>query len=204
MELVEERGVGRQVRLDEGARVLVSGRRRQQALATEDTPRIRIGHEDGPMRGIEQNGVDRLRAKPRHRQELPPQRPEGRSPEAVEAAAEPDEQPFRERTQPTGLQTVRAGGANHVGQLGLRDGHEPLGREQSPLAKRRHRARGARPGGVLGEDRTDCNLEGGAARPPVLRAVSSEQVTIEPQQPGLHRIMRRPGNRPSRPQHRAG
>ncbi|HEX9818449.1 MAG TPA: hypothetical protein VGD07_02400, partial [Methylomirabilota bacterium] len=52
VKLVEEGGIGRQVRLEERPRLLVPGGARQQAVAHEDAARIGVGHEQRPAGGV--------------------------------------------------------------------------------------------------------------------------------------------------------
>jgi len=189
------------VRLDERARVFVSGGRGQQSLLRERTTRIGIGDEDGPVGRVEEDGVDGLGAEAGHAQQLPAQPAERRPAQPVKASLEARQQPFGERVQPPGLQTVGPGRADHLGQLGLRHGGQSRRRQQAARAQRDDRAGGVRPGGVLREDRARSDLEGGAPGPPVLRPMAAQQVAVQVQQPRLDGIVRWSGNRPAHAQH---
>jgi hypothetical protein len=201
VELVEERGIGGQVRLEEGAGVLVPAAAGKQAMALEHPARVGVGHEDRPAGRVEQDRVGRLRPQAAETEQLAPQRRQRRPAERAEVAAAACEQPGGELEQPVGLEPVGAGGPDQPRQGGGRAGGQAPGRQQAARAQRGDRPCRSRPGGVLREDRADGDLERRAGRPPVLRAVMGEQAPVEPEQARLDRIAWRPGNPAPRGQH---
>src|SRR4030095_15438208 len=62
VQLVEERGIRRQVGLEKPARLLVPTTAGHEPVTREHTARVRVGHEDGPAGRIEKDGIGRLRA----------------------------------------------------------------------------------------------------------------------------------------------
>jgi hypothetical protein len=93
VELGEERGIGGQVGLDEAPRLLVGRRGGQEPMTGEDAPRVRVGHEHGPVRRVEKDGVGGLRPESRDGEQLAPQGAQGRRAQPGEASAEPLHQP---------------------------------------------------------------------------------------------------------------
>jgi hypothetical protein len=188
VQLVEERGIRRQVRFEKGARGLIARVRGDQPMPREHAPRVGVGDEDRAVRGIEEDGVGGLGTHPRHREQLGTQGPERRAPQAAKPSVEPMEEPARELTKPPCLQLVRAGAPNDRGQLCFRHGHEPLGIEQPPRAQRGDGERSIRPRGVLREHRADGDLVRAAARPPALPPEAAQEGDVKAQDPGFDGI----------------
>jgi hypothetical protein len=178
--------------LEKVARVLVAGAVGQQSVAREQPARVGVGHEHRPARRVQQDGVDGFGTESSDPEHLAPERGERRAAHALEATAETLQQPAGEGLEPARHEPVRAGGADDLGQLGLFERGQALGIEQPACAQGRHRVSGVDPGGVLGQDRSHGDLEGRAGRPPALRSVATGQRHVEPQQPRLRRIRRRP------------
>jgi len=196
MKLLEQRGVRRQMRLEQAAGLLVSGLPRQQAVSRQDAADVRVRHEHRTAHRVEQDRVDRLGPESGNGEQLATQRRQRRSPQPAEPAVEPLQQPSRERLKPPRLDAVEPGGADGLPELGPTDGGQAFGTEEPARAQRRHRARRARPGRMLCEHGTDGDLVGGPSRPPALRPEASLERDVGTQQPCLHRIRRRPGNVP--------
>src|ERR1051325_10321875 len=97
VQLVEERGIGRQVLLEERARLVVAGGGPQQAMPDEHAARVRVGNGYGTPRRVEENRVDGLRAEAGDREQFRAERPQGGASEAAEAAAEAGDEPGGER-----------------------------------------------------------------------------------------------------------
>jgi hypothetical protein len=201
VELVEQRRIRGQVRLEERSRLLVAGAGRQQAVAREHAPGVGVRDEDGATGGVQQDRVDRFRPQAGHAEQLTAQRPERRPPHAPEVAAEADKEPAREVEQPAGLQPVGPGRANELGHRRVIARGEPTRRQHAARAQRVHGASCAGPGRVLREDRADGDLEGRSRRPPALRSVPGQQPAVETQEARLDPVARRSGNRTPRAQH---
>ena len=194
MQLVEERGIRRQMRLQECARRLVPGARRDQPVARQHASRIGVGHEDGTARRIQQDRVDGLGTEARHGAELGAQGREGRPTDPVEPPAEPREEPACEVTETARLQPVGARAADDAGKRGLRHGEEPARIEEPARAQRRDGTRRVRPRRVLREHGPGGDLVRAAARPPALRAEAAQEASVQAQQSRLDRITRWAGN----------
>ncbi len=106
--LVEERRIGGQVRLDEGADRLVAAVAADQPMPGQHAPRILVDDEHRTPGGVEQDGVGRLRPDAGHPQQILPKGAEGRAPHLLEAPVEALEQPAGEGAQPAGLQAIRS------------------------------------------------------------------------------------------------
>jgi hypothetical protein len=178
--------------LEERSRLLVAGPVGEKAVDREQAARVRVGDEYRTARRVQQDRVHGLGAEPDDRQHLPAQDEERRAAHAAEAAAEPLEQPARERLEPSRLESIGAGGPDQLGQRAFGERGEALGTEQPARAQRRHRAGGARPRGVLSQDGSHGDLVRSARRPPTLRPEPASQRDVEPQEPRLRRIHRRP------------
>jgi hypothetical protein len=195
VKLVEQRGIGRQVPLDEGAHLLVPGPLRHEPVTGEHAPRVGVGDEDRATSGIEQDGVDRLGPEPGNAEQLLSKPPERDHAHCREPAVEAMEQEPREGLELARLQAMRAGRPHHGRQRGIADGVETVRIEELRGAKPRDRARRAGPRRVLGEHRAQGDLERRPARPPVLRTEPTLERTEETQQTDLDRVRRRPGDR---------
>ena len=182
--------------LEERPRVLVAGAVGQKAVTREQPSRVRVGHEHGAARRVQEDRVHGLGAEPDNREHLPPEGNEWRAAQGGEAPAEPLEEPAGEPLKSPRLEPIRPGGADHLGQLGLGERGKALGTEQTARAQRGHRAGGVRPRGVLGQDGSDRHLVGRPGRPPVLRPEPVPERDVEAQQPCLRGIRRRPRNLP--------
>src|SRR5262245_49037711 len=125
VEFVEERGIGRQVSFDEGARLLVTGLAPGETMSSQNPPRIGIGDEDGPAGRVEQNGVDRLRAEPGYAQQLAAQRGQRLAAQPLPAASEPFEQPHREVVNALRLEPIGPRRADHRREVADLDRDEP-------------------------------------------------------------------------------
>lgn len=195
VEFAEQGGIGGQMGLDEATRLLVAGGVGYEAVTSEKRPRGRVGDKDRAAGGEEQDRVHRFRAEPGNRQHLPPECRQRRPAHAVEAAAEALDQPSGEDLEPPGLDPRRSGNADDRGQLGVGERGEAVRAEQTARPQGRLRVRGIRPRRVPGEHGPHRHLvrrpnqHGGpdTAEPPLQRHV-------EPQQPRLRRIRRRPRN----------
>ena len=194
MELVEQRRVGRQMRLDHAACLLVSRVAREHAVTLQRAACIRVGHEDGSPRGIEQDGIHRLGPEPRNSEHLPAQGRERHPAHAAHASAETRQQPPAEGLQPSCFDPIGSRRADDRGESGLAHGGDAIGTEEPPRAQRGHRASGVRPRRVLGEHGADRDLVRRPSRPPVLRPKAPLERHVQPQQLRLHRIRRRPRN----------
>src|SRR5207247_2140944 len=166
VQLVEERRIGRQVRLHELARGLVVRGPRQQPVTRQDAARVGIRDEDGATGGVEQDRVDRFRPEPGHGQQLAAHGAERRATHPLEASAEAREQPRREAAQAPGLEPVRSRRSDRFRDHALRSGGERARGQQSPRAQGGHGAGGLAPRGVLREDGARRDLERAAPRPP--------------------------------------
>jgi hypothetical protein len=178
--------------LEERSRLLVAGPVGEKAVDREQAARVRVGDEYRTARSVQQDRVDGLGAEPDDRQHLPAQGEERRAAHAAEAAAEPLEQPARERLEPPRLESIGAGGPDQLGQLAFGERVNALGTQQPARAQRRHRAGGARPRGVLSQDGPHRNLVRSARRPPALRPEPARERDVEPQEPRPRGIHRRP------------
>jgi hypothetical protein len=202
VQLVEQRGVGGQVRLEERPGPLVVRAGRQQPVADQHPTGVGVGREDGTAGRVQEDRVGGLGSQTRHPQQLAPQRSQRRPAHRAELAREARQEPAGEGLQAVGLEPVRPGGAHERGQRGEARGGKPSRPQQAPRAQRPHGAGRARPGGVLGEDRPHGDLERGAGRPPALRAVMPQQRPVQAQQASLERIARWTGDASPRSQHR--
>jgi hypothetical protein len=186
-----ERGIRRQVRLDERPRLLVRRRAGQEAVTREQASRVRVGHEDRTMGGVDEDRVRRLPAQPRDGQQLASQGAQRRAPQAGEASPEACHEPSCEGLQPRRLEPVRPRRADDVGDCALVHGRHPIGPQQPMPPECFDGPRGVRPRGVLGEDRPDRDLVRRAARPPVLGTEAGQEIDVKPQQAGLDGVQRR-------------
>jgi hypothetical protein len=178
--------------LEERACVLVSRAVGEKAVDREQAARVRVGDEHRTARRVQQDRVHGLGAEPDDRQHLPAQGDEGRAAHAAEAAAEPLDQPAREGLESPRLQPIRPRRANHLRQLLFGERGQALGTQKPASPQRGHRASGARPRGVLGQDGAHRDLVRSARRPPALRPEAARERDVEPQQPRFRGIYRRP------------
>src|SRR5439155_24360033 len=135
VKLVEERGIGRQVRLQPGAGFLVRRVRGNRAVAGQDAPGVRVRDEDGPADGVKQDRVGRFGTEPGDRQQARAQHRKVRLAHPVELPAVPIEQPASQRQKTPGLQPVGAGRPDHARELLLWQGGDALERQESPGAE---------------------------------------------------------------------
>jgi len=191
VELAQERGIRGKVRLDERTGLLVRGRGGQQAMTREQASRVGVGHEDGPVRGIEKDRIRGLRTQPGDAEQLPPQRPQRSAPQAHEPSAEARHQPSTEELQPRGLQPIRSRRPDDLAEGGVVHRSHAVGAQQIVAAERRDGVRGVGPRGVLGQDRPHRDLVGSASRPPVLRTEASQEGHVKPEETRLDGIGRR-------------
>ena len=178
--------------LEERPRVLVAGAVGEKAVDREQPARVRVGDEHRPARRVQQDRVHGLGAEPGDRQHLPAQGEERRAAHAAEAPAEPLEQPARERLESPCFESIGPRRANHLGQLPFGERGQGLGTQKPARAQRRHRAGGARPGCVLGQDGSHRDLVRSARRPPALRPEPALEGDVESQESRLRGIRRRP------------
>ena len=204
MQLVEERGIRRQVGFEQRACILVPTAAGQEPVTCEHAARVGVGHEDGPAGRIEKDGIGRLGPEAGHGKHLASQGAERRATHGAEIAAEASEQPAGELDQPARLEPKSPGGADERFERRHRRGRQPFGNEQATGPQSGHRLGGAAPGRVLREDRAHGDLERCPGRPPALRPVMGQQRPVEPEQACLDRIAWRAGNSTPRAQHRAG
>jgi hypothetical protein len=178
--------------LDERAGVLVAGSFGEESVDGQQAARVRVGDEHRAARRVQQDRVHGLGTEPDDRQHLPAQGEERRAAHAFEAAAEALEEPPRERLQSARLEPIGPRGPDHLGQLAFGERGETLGTQQPARAQRGDRAGGARPRGVLGEDGADRDFKWSTGRPPALRPEAPRERHVEPQEPRLRGIRRRP------------
>ena len=143
VELVEERGVVRQVGHEERLDAGVVGVRRHQAVAGEDPSRVGVHDEDRPPGGVERDGVGRLRPDARDAAELGSQGRQGQGEEPPEMPPVPARHVAREHAEPPRLHAERAGRAEERGQPGRRQGEDGGEREGAAPARSRAMARSA-------------------------------------------------------------
>jgi hypothetical protein len=209
--LAEERRIGRQVGLGEGAHGLVSRPRRDQPMALQHAPGILVGDEHRAAHGIEKDGVGRLESDPVHREQLPAQGGQGRAPHRGKPPVEAIEQPAGEGAEPAGLHPVPSGRAQGALHLGLGSGRQSRGAEETAPAQRLDGALGAAPRGELDQDGSGRDLVGGSPGPPApprgavvpRRAVAALERDVETEQPRLDEIARRAGDSPPPDERRA-
>jgi hypothetical protein len=196
MVLVEQGRIGRQMRLEERASLLVSGGARNEAMTREHAARVRVRDEDGAIGRVEQDRVHRLGPEPTHLEQLTAELDEGRPPHTLESSAEAGDEPSGEGLESPRLHVVGPGRPDDRGELGLRRGVDAAGRQPGLRSERTHGPGGVRPGGMLREDGADGDLERRPARPPALRTEPALEGEIEPEQPRLDRIAGWPGDLP--------
>src|SRR5438105_10748152 len=136
VKLAEKRGVRRQVRFEERARLLVRRGGGDQPMAREHATRGRVGDGHRPAGRIEQDLIDGLRAETRQREQLVAKRAERRATHAVKAPAEPRDQPRREPAHAPRLEPRRPRRANGRSELRFSDGEETAGIEETTFAQR--------------------------------------------------------------------
>ncbi len=129
VELVEERRVAGQVRLDMAPERFVADLGRHDSVAGEHAARVGVGDEDGPPQGIEQDGVGRLWSDASHREKLRSESLERRSAQPLDAAAGPLQEEVCERVKAARLEAPRPRGADEPSQPRERQPAEPPGRE---------------------------------------------------------------------------
>jgi ABC-type nitrate/sulfonate/bicarbonate transport system substrate-binding protein len=182
VELVEEGGVVRQVRHQEGLDGSGVGVRRNEAVPRQDAPRVGVHDEDRAAGGVERDGVRRFRPDAGDPAELRAEGREGQSQEPREAAPLAPRHVPGEGAQAAGLQPERPGRAQERGQAGPRQREHPAEIEGPRGAEPPDRPLGVAPGGVLREDRSDDDLEARARRPPALRTVPPVEAVVEAKQ----------------------
>jgi hypothetical protein len=196
VELVEQRGIGGKMSFQEGARVLVARRWRQQAMACEHPAGVGVGDEHRPAGRVEQDRVHGFRPEPGHPEHLSAELLERRPAQPIPAPAPALHEPGGQSLEPPCLHPVGARGADRLRQLGFGDLVQASRREPSPGAQGGDGARSAGPRRVLREHRAHGHLVGRSARPPVLRAEAPQQRHVQAEQPRLDRVGRRTGNPP--------
>jgi hypothetical protein len=194
VKLVEERGIRRQVSLEERARVLVAGAVGKQPVDGQHAARVGVGDERGAASGVQQDRVRGLGPEADDPQHLAAEGGQWCPAHAVEAPAEPIEQPARERLESPRLEPIRPGRADDLGQLVFGKRGQALGAEETARAQGADRAGSVHPPGVLGQDRADRHLVRRPRRPPALRPESARERDVETQQPRLDGVRRGPGN----------
>jgi hypothetical protein len=189
--VAEQLPIGRQVRFDERSERLGGRPRIDESMAAQYAACVVVDGKHGAAGRVEQDGIGRLRPEAPDRQQILPQRREGRAPHLVEASAETLEQPARECKQPAGGRPRRRPGALQVG-LGRRGQtrgvHEAAGTQRANGVRPLARWRGS------GEDRAHGDLVRCPFRPGAPRAVAALQRDVEAKQPGLDPVARRAGN----------
>lgn len=177
--LVEEPRIARQVPLEKGADLLVAGPWRDKPMAGEDPPRVGVHDEDRAPQGVEQDAVGGLGADAGDVEQLAPERihrdachqPEA-SPVAVPEVGEKGGEP--PRLDPEGPRW-----ANEPGQAPPRERPDPRRGEKPSGPQGRQRALDVAPGGILGEDGAESDLEAALGRPPALRAEAPVKSLVE-------------------------
>ena len=198
MKLVEEVGIGRQVRLEPVADLFVARMRGDQTMAGEDASGVRVDDEHGAAGRVEQDRVGGLGPETRDLEQAGAERTERHRPHPPQSSVQSLEDPAGQRLEPASLHALSPGRANDPGEAGHAEGRQPFGRQAAAGSERRDRPGGVDPGGVLGEDRANGDLVRRAARPPALRAVAPAERLVEAQKTGLGAIARRTG-RPAAP-----
>jgi len=191
VQLVEEGGIGWQVRFHERARLLVPGAWRNQAMTGQHATRVGVGDEHRPSRRVEKDDVDGLGPEARNAEQLGAQGCQRRPAQPVEAAAVAIEEPAREAKQAPRLLAIRPRRADQGPELGLGDGGEAARVEHPARAERSHGSRGVRPRRVLDQDGADGDLVWRASGPPALRSQPIEQRHVQAEQARLDGIARR-------------
>jgi hypothetical protein len=168
VELVVERDVRRQRRLEEALHAVVVDRLRRPPVPRQQSLRVRVDDEARPVQGVEQDRVGRLRPHAVDVQQ-PGAEDVGRRRRIV------PEPPGDDRLQALRLEVVAAGGPDHFGQASDVDVPDALRVEELPALEVGDRLLDVGPGGVLGEDGADDDLEGGVRGPPFPRAVGPQK-----------------------------
>ena len=182
MVLVVEGHVGTERLLDPRADGLVALAALEQPEADEDPAGIGVDHEHRPPEGIEQDVVGRLGSDPGDGEEALTQLA-GRKPgKAREPARGPEG--LAQRTQSPRLDVEISRRPQRLGQLIDGQGEDGLGGQGDALGETRQRPLDVGPGGILGQDRADHDLEGRLGRPPALGAVGAQQVLEDRGQAG--------------------
>jgi hypothetical protein len=178
VELVVETDVLRQRRLEKPLHAVVVDVLRRQPVPREEPLRVGVDHERRPVQRVEQDRVGRFRPDPIEVQQLGAQDVERR----LRIVAQP---PRDDRLQALRLEVVVAGGPDDLGEATDVDVADALGIEQLRALEVVDGLLDVGPGGVLGEDGADDDLEGGIRGPPPPRAVApQEDVEVPRKQPG--------------------
>jgi hypothetical protein len=165
-------------------------------MATQHAPRVLVDREHRTMGRIEQDDVRRLPPDARHPEQVLSKGRERRPPHAVEAPPEALAQPASEGAHRAGRYPGRPGRLHGVGDV-ARGGRGQLGRiQQTAGAQFANGACRVWPGREPDEDGPDRDLERRPVEPPVLSPEAPLESDVEPEQPRLGVISRRPGNPP--------
>ncbi len=188
MVLVEKGGIARQAALEEGAERFIADAGRNQAVAGQDPARVGVDDEDRTARRVEEDGVRRLRADPRHGQEVRAQFGKGGALQTLEPPAEALPEKLEEGPEASRLDSVGSRRADQAGQLLRWKRAEPVAIQEPSCPEPRQGPLHVRPGRVLGENRADGDLQGALAGPPPLGTEVIQERGVEAEQPALEGI----------------
>jgi len=161
-------------------RAIVAGRGRQKPVTLSDAAQVLVGDGNGMAEGVEKDGVGGLGTDAGKSQQSKAQcccRSRG---EAFERAAELLVEHGYEGLECRSLARMKAGGLDEALQFFERERAQAFHGEGSGCAQIGERAFDGLPSGVLREIGAEDDLKGSLGRPPVLRAVSLEELVVHP------------------------
>jgi|SRR6516225_11131147 len=147
-------------------------------MTCENATRVGVDDEDGMIAGVKKNGVCRFWANAVDPEELFAKLGGGCGEHGLEGIAVLLLKELDEGFELARFLAEITGGANETGQAKNGNFCKGGGSEQFRGAEMGDGARGVYPGGVLDEDGTNDDFEGGPGGPPALLAVSAEQGII--------------------------
>lgn len=178
MEFIEELLFAGERGLESRADFFITGIGMSETVAFKDAAGVGVRNKDGMLAGVEKDGVGGFRADATQGKELFAERAGRCGEKMTQRSAVFLREESCEGFEGFGFLPKVAGRAEVDGELGWGDPADSGEGQQLGVAQVGDGAFDVFPGSVLGEDGAYDNFEAGAAGPPVLRAMGSEERVI--------------------------
>ncbi len=179
----------------------VAGIQGHQPVTAEDAPRVSIRHKEGPPPRVQQDGVHGFRTKPLNAQEILSKNFRRALKHDRDRTPAFFVQPVQKIPNGPRLLLKKAGRPDERFDFGARTELQPVNSNQAPLSQAHECQGSVPPGRILGQDRSQNDLQACPRRPPMLRAEGLEHSVEIPWQQetrlGLRRLSRKLHNQKS-------
>ncbi len=179
MIFVEKPGIPVQIRLEQSPQLLIVGIRLDQSVPNRDSSGVVIYDKDGPVQGVEQDGVGRLTPDASDRQKFRPQSLRGSVFETRQVAVVGGEEPVYKVLEPLCFDIEVAGGPYEFGKLLSWHAVKWIGIKAPCRLEIGYGFFHILPIGVLRQNGADNYLKPRLAGPPVLRAEGVVQQSVD-------------------------